>query len=507
MRIPIAVMLAFLPAAAAIAQVTPQGVIMLLPSCPADQKQPAAQDEPQESAATAVLTPLITGAIGNGLKALGAHLQEVAAEQQVDALYTGDYFFMATDIDKAIVGLKTFCVIAATKSVVPTSRSLAQLVSEYRGALYRDTNGARRIADWSMNGPEQLVAQLQRVGYTDALKPGVLVVFDVDVSVQRSHARLVPRYVVMDHSVREKRADAKPRDITFEVVFTAASAPQAFGREVFKFDGLVVNSARRRQAIDVANPVSGGGGALLLPGQWFGLPAMDAAAQDRLTKWQGALAKVSAENQTSTLALAAVKRLDGQMPSGCPAADASLEGWAIANADLVTEQGKPQAQQNATRLALATQKVTFYSACMRMRESENVRDALAVKQDELFLAFDLAMNVKEFRERPAAKFFGDLLSDEGVSSGVTTALVNAVDPATRAAAAEQEEAERVAAREKFEQAVLDAEKAALDYAAADAASKDSKRLDMEFKRRTANRLADGLNLPRPYPADGVWYTG
>ena len=502
----IALMFAALSATAAVAADFPQGSIMLLPTCPGDQVKQAA-DQPQESAATAVLTPLVTGAIGRGLKALGAKLQELAAEQQIDALSTGDHFFVTADKDPSVLGLKSFCVVAATKSVMSTPRTLADLVSGYSAAEYLDTNGARRITSWLNSGATALADRLEQVGYANGSKPGVVVVFDVDVSVQRSHVRLVPRFVVMDHSVREKRADSKPRDITFEVAFTAASAEEAFGREVFKFDGLTPNAARRRLTLDIANPSDGGPSALLLPGQWFGLPSLGEASQSRLTKLEAAIVKINSETQTAVLARAAAVKLGATMEADCPTMDASLESWASVNAALVAEQAKPQSAQNAVVVATSTHQITFYSACIRMRDAENVRDALVLKDLEAFVAFDLAMNVKEFRERPAAKFFGDLLSDDTVRGGVTTALVNAVDPGTREAADEKREAEIVAARVKLEQALLEAEKAALEYAAADAATKEAKRLDLEFKRRAVNRAADELNLPRPYPADGVWYSG
>ena len=54
---------------------------------------------------------------------------------------------------------------------------------------------------------------------------------------------------------------------------------------------------------------------------------------------------------------------------------------------------------------------------------------------------------------------------------------------------------------------MEAEKAKLAYAAAEDKDKATKYLDMEYKKRAANRMADDLKIARPYPESGAWYTG
>jgi len=158
-------------------------------------------------------------------------------------------------------------------------------------------------------------------------------------------------------------------------------------------------------------------------------------------------------------------------------------------------------------LARLTQETIFFGACQRLLAAQDKQKAKQFKETDHFVAYDTTVHVKEFRERPAAKFFGDLLADDTVRASVTTALVNAVDPATRAAAAEKEAAALLTQRIAYEAALLDAQKAILDFQMAKEEDRALKQLDMEYKKRAANRLADALKLPRPYPESGTWFTG
>lgn len=487
----------------------PHGTITLLPTCPGDDEAAQVQQSENEAGfVAALLTPLITGVVNHGLKAAGASLQEAAQEAQVDAIGTGDHFYTVDDNDQTLLRLKHHCVIVATKGTTQTNRKLEELARDYHAAKFTlGKDGSRTLTEWHNDAePKALSAELKKAGYGDKAKPGVVVVFDVDLSSSRGDARLIPRFAFMDHSVREKANDSKARDVTFEVTFTAPSGAAPFGKEVFKFDSLKINTPRRRAATSLTS---------IATGQWFALPALPEPARNRITAANETKAQIATETTAAALALAAAnKLLASGMPADCPAGgDSILKPWAAANAELVAEQTKPEKAKlpatgrSAEVLARLTQVVTFYGACQRLRNAQNKRDENKLKKGEQFLAFDIGINVKEFRERPAAKFFGAVLGDADVQKGVTTAVVNAVDPATRAAAQKAEDSAKLAVEGAYEVAWLEAEKARLGYESAKEEERSLKFLDMMAKQRAANRLADQLKMPRPYPDAGVWFTG
>jgi hypothetical protein len=498
--------LAFRSAAAA---ELPQGSILLLEHCPGDTL-PSDAAHKNESFILALLTPLLTGIISHGLKAAGASLSEAAQEAQVDSLSTGDHFYTTDNVEKATLKLKSRCVIFVTKGSRLTKRSLKDLSANYRAAkLGLDDNGRLVVAAWeATKGPDDLNTLLKNAGYGKDGNPGVIVVFDVDLSAARSEARLIPRYVVMDHSIREKADDTKARDMTFEVTFTAPGLASPFGKEIFKFDGLKINAPRQRTALDLAAGAANSATNLAMVGQWFGIPAMPEAAKNKVTAYNEALTQINTENTTKELARVAAKALGAKdIPDNCLGETETLNALTKANARLEVEKAKPEKDRDAKLVASLTQETTFYNSCQRLHAAQSKRDDNVLKATAEFTPFDITVNVKEFRDRPAAKFFGEVLSDADVQKGATSAILNAVDPGTREEAAKKTADEKMALQVSFETAIFQAETARVAYEGADDKEKAAKYVDMEYKKRAANRLADELKVPRPYPDAGVWFTG
>jgi len=489
----------------------PQGHILLLKNCPGDTLPTAAQEASgREAFWTALLTPLLGGVINNSLKAVGTSLQEAAAEAQVDAITTGDHFYVTDTADVSKLMLKFNCIVLATKGTKATDQTLSSMVQTYHSATLKwDDFGRPVVESWTAN-PAKLVEELNNLGYDKTSRPALVVVFDVELAPSRTDVRLVPRFITLNHSIREKKQDTKTRDITFEFKFSASGGAAVMGTELFKFDSLVINAPRRRLATFVDNP-SGDGTetTLLMPGQWFPLPAVSESVKNRISAQADAKAQMAVENQAARFAYAAAKALgDKTLTSDqCLTGNALVERWANINAQLLVEQVKKPSDQNAGLVAQLTQVATFHGACHRRENAKKKSETSVLRSGEPFIAVDIAVNVKEFRERPAAKFFGDLLTNDDTRKGMTTAIMGAIDPGIRAADAKTEAAANLALRLKYEDAILAAEQATLVHAAAKEEEKATKYLDMEYKKRAANRLADDLKLPRPYPASGAWISG
>ena len=501
----LATALLFVAATAALAE-NRQGKVLLLSNCPGDTVA-TGEVVKLSPILAAILTPLIAGFANQGVKAVGANLQEAAQEAQVDVFGIGDHFYVvdAKDTSKEpTISLNYSCVIVTTKGTKPTKRSLARLARDYQPAQFK-AGEAKQLEKWLPANPQPLLNQLMNVGYTDTDKPALLVVLDIEFATTKADARLVPRYVVMDHSIREKVDDSKSRDITFEIALSAPGGATPFGKTVIKFDALNIDSPRTRQSLDLASPQKSG---LALTGQWFPVPALSDLTKTRVSNTREAKVQQKVESQTWTLARAAAIGLGSTtLPAECPGMDAVLKPWSEAYAELAKEKAKPSQQQDAKRIAMLSEETTFFAACDRYHKSVATAARDALKDGEEFAPFDLAVSVKEFRERPAAKFFGSVFGDSTVQTGLTTALVNAIDPATREAAEQKAAAEKIAERVAYENALLLAEQAILAYESAKDDERTLKYLDMESKKRAANRLADQLNLARPYPGSGVWFTG
>jgi hypothetical protein len=507
MRIAILITAFFFTAARAFAADLPQGAIALLPTCPGDDVKAVQTHDELGPLAAAALTPLLTGAISHGLKAWGLHLQEIAKEQQVDALASGDYFYRAKSSLDAVTP-RNRCMIVATKATVSSKRTLEQVTADYRSgvfAIVEDRRSYKESAD-EKSGATALIGELQKMGFRNNFAPGLLVVFDIEFSPTRTEARLVPRFVVMDHSIREKVTDTKARDMTLEFSLNVPGAESPFGKFLIKFDGLVAGVARRRANDDGTQAASV---ALLANrGPWFSTPASPTAVEQQLAAGKTAKGLKAGENSNANFAREAAQALNEKIPGdGCPGPDENAEFWSKANARVVAETAKAEAKRDVTKVVALTQVANFYGACSRVIKAAEAIEAAKLKITGVYLPYDVAISVKEFRERPAAKFFGELLADDKVIEGVTGAAMHAIDPGTREADKKAKEAEKQTKREAYEQALLDADKAQVEAESAKAEERPAKELDAKFKKRAANRLADELGLQLPYPDLGLWAQG
>lgn len=510
---------------------SPSGNIVFLDECPGDvlEKDPAATKRDEVGLLAPLLTPLITGAISSGIKVAGARLKEAAQEKQVDVIHAGDYFYRPIGTEKVSaddifaineIELRSHCVLIATRGSVQTKGGLRDLAQSYHAAKINVTGseGRRAFKEWTDNA-EALEKALNAAGYTDISKPGMTLVADIELGTAAGVARLVPRFIVLDHSIREKKVDTRPRDMTLEISLQAAGAEAAFAKATMKFEDLKIRAPHRRISLTSGTmaPDSPATAQLVTTSPWFVLPALDADSKARAEAAASADKEMKLALTAASLAGAEAQAAGADVPMGndhrpeCPGPKETKDLKLEAARNLLV--ASVAAKKNEQLIARHTKLVAFFEAC------EKYHNAVATKQTKRFrrakadgtaaetlLAFDAYVNVKEFRDRPAAQFFGDLLSDETTRTGLTTALVGELDPATRAAKSADKEAADLKARTEFETALVAAETAIAAYANAKEEEKAAKLIDLESKKRAANRLAESIGVPMPYPSSGTWLT-
>lgn len=515
------------------------GSIILEANCPGDvnlAKKPAGPPDGDESAfAAALLTPIITGVISQGIKVAGSKLKESAQEKSIDVLNQGGYFYswqthLPSEDDKKVPVNSGFrpsssCIIIASRSTLKTKRSLDEIVSGYkfkRVIWEEDTSRSVMVPSqdsaWEADGQSKadLKLLLTNRGFTDERKPGVLAIFDVEVSNRHKEGRLVPRYVYMDHSVREKSDDSYLRTISYEMSFSTPAATEKFANLFVKFEGLAVNSPLGPE--ELKSPVLGGSTGI--KSNWFAFPAVDAATVTLQTAHKDAKLKASSSQTGAVLAAYAAKELgtsdlfyldfvvDYENASGnspWPSAKSLREKLPIVNANLAVEQAKPKDRIDPQKVALHVQEKTFIEGALEYLASAKKVVENALDDGDVARTFDMSVDIKEFRKRPIAEFFGDVLSQEAVQTGIVSALDAQFNPATRKATSDAEAAKALEVQTALEDTIVAAHTAQATYEnPASAAEKATAYVSMEAARRKANRLADQLGVPLPFPGSGVW---
>ncbi len=463
------------------------GTVDFVRRCPGDKSQ----DDASEFFLGALLTPLLTGVLNQGLKTAGAKLSEAAQEKSVDVIHRGEHLY---EWRSGGFQLEFGCLIVASKGTEKSPRSLAGLVADYQ-AIELDNQGSTKTL---IDGKAALADKLVEMGFSDALLPGIVGVFDIELSAQRAGARLVPRFVVMDHSIREKKTDKKQRTMTFEVSMTSPSLPKPFASLLIKFEKLAIAKPFFQ---DEKRPVTS---------SWFPLPAPASRTAAALKAYKTNKQVAASELETAKRAgKAAVALQDptigaylGATPP-CPSSAKARKLWGKTHAELENEKTKTK-PNDVPRLTSALQ---YYKSCRQhlvlTSQYEEAEKELAKGTG----AFDVTVTIKEFRKRPFAEFFGGVLSDAATRSALTSALVGEIDPATKKKTEEEEQKEALTARQAYEEAVVAAEIAIAKYDpnAAESAEKLTLYLDMEAKKRTANRRAEAIGLPAPYPESGSWF--
>ncbi len=296
---------------------------------------------------------------------------------------------------------------------------------------------------------------------------------------------------------------------------------------MLKFEGLKIRAARSRLSLTSGVPVVGKPpqSQLAVTSSWFALPALDQDSKSRLSAV--AEAEKSMKSALDAAAMAGAEALElkaTDIPTVAPVAPNKNRTPQCASpqetkdARVLAAQGLQRAmvqtKKDEAQIANRTKAVAFFEACWKYdqafddkKKKRFVRRGADGKQSsETLLAFDADIHIKEYRDRPVAEFFGNLLSDETTRTGLTTALVNGIDPATRAAKDAAKEAADLKTRGEFETALVAAETAIVAYSTAKDEEKATKLIDMESKKRAANRLAEDLGIAMPYPASGTWLT-
>ena len=467
--------------------------MLLMDRCPGDDRAALSQVTHDESLA-GLLTPILSGIVSQGLARASKRLTEAAKEAVVDVVHVGDHFYEGQE---GRFGLRHRCFVVWTKGTRKSGRTFAELTTGYGWWKYGPKLGdAPRFMEDNKPLVEKFVS-----GMADAeVLPGILAVFDVELSEQRSEARLVPRFVVMDHSVREKRSDKRERTVAFQFSLSVPGAEAPFGAPLVKAEGLVAGKAVSRRSS--------------LTSSWFQLPPMPESVVNARAAHSEASAKARAERETARLAVAAAKAFadvgvlaearatEDAQAWKCPSIPAAREGLALRHADL------QKADDDEDKRKHENAKV-FYSACWRYQEARidvGELEKRGAGKKQVARSFDLEVAVTEFRKRPLAQFLGDVLAAEGTRAGITSAVVTLIDPATRAVAREKAALEAEKAQEAFEAAYIAGEMAiaAFNEKADSDASKAKAHIEMEAKKRAANRSARAIGRPVPYPDSGLW---
>ena len=469
-----------------------EGGILLLDRCPDDHA--AASQVTYDESLAGLLTPVLSGMVSQGLARASKRLSEAAKEAVVDVVHVGDHFYQGQG---GRFGLRHRCFVVWTKGTKKSGRTFEELTTGYgwwtdgpkRGDLPRFTEDNRPLLAKFGSG----------MGEAKVL-PGIFAVFEVELSEQRSEARLVPRFIVMDHSVREKRIDKKERTVAFQFSLSVPGTEGPFGAPLVKADGLVQGKPVSRRSS--------------LTSSWFQLPPLPESVGSARAAHREARARASSERETARLAVAAAKALGDVEVLDDAGATEDVQAWkcpsiAAAREGLALRHGDQQRAEDDAEVRKHENAKVFYSACWRYQEARLAVEELeknGAGRNQIARSFDLEVTVTEFRERPLVEFLGDVLADEGTRSGLTSAVVAAIDPATRAVARESAIVAAEKAQEAFEAAYIAAEMAiaAFNEKVDSDPGKAKAHIEMEAKKRAANRSAKALGRPVPYPDSGLW---
>ncbi len=468
------------------------GRLLLLDICPGDTIRKAEGTPPEVAPlVAALLTPILSSVITDGFKAWGAKLSEDAQEANFDVIHRGSHLYRYVADDKRF-GLSFACVIVASQGVLESKNGLAELATGYESHQIMPAGGF--VPDSAIKATEALSDKLEEVGFSLDQPPAVLAVFDVELSAQRREVRLVPRFIAMDHSVREKKRDSRGRAITFEWVMQQPSAEKPFANPSFKVDGLRSTSPIIYSNAPSDRPESS---------DWFALPALSPVAQTRLDETKDYETRQKVSMQVASLALDAAITLGetslARFGGACPKKDESLVLWVKSRSALALERAKAKDKQTSLpRLEAAD---LFFTSCIDYYDSANKLEGALTVDGYQSNAFDVTLTLREFRQRPFAKFFGGIFSKDAVATAVSTAITAKIDPVKTAA----DEKARIALKEAYETAVIAAENAILAYSSAAEADKPAKFIEMESKKRVANRRARDIEWTLPYPDSGFWF--
>lgn len=488
------------------------GKLALLTTCPGDitEKVAGKQDQQDEILPffAALLTPLLTGVVNQGLKAAGSKLTESANKQNIDVLHAGDHFYYWPDnadnqsqepVWKNKPRLHHACLIVVSKGTMKPGkkRKLEDITKGYKSVNFTPDPITQVLNEEAL----KIWLEAQKNGYSDLKIPGLIAVFDVELSEQKTEARLIPRFVMMDHSIREKKKDTNRRTMTFEFDFSIPGQDKSFGKPILILANIRIGTALVQ---DQNSQITS---------TWYTLPEIPKSSSDLVSTLKESTQQRKVEIQTALLA-GKIARWKGDknipVPDDgdpfCTPNSAEVSANIIEEGAILAKELEKKTNKDPNHKVLRyTNSLLYYQSCKKQHalglKLVNTREQFT----SLTRSFDATVTVKEFRERSFEKFWGAVLSDDAMRTGLTSAIVGQVDPATRAAREKTEETANIAAWEAYDTAMVTARNAEITYLSATATEKPTKYIDMEAKKRAANRKALSLSISLPFPESGLWY--
>ncbi|MEX0299525.1 MAG: hypothetical protein AB3N28_10670, partial [Kordiimonas sp.] len=413
---------------------TTRGGVALLEMCPGDTvTAPADTPGRAEGLFLSLLTPLLTKGVSMGLNAVGTKLNKAAQEADVDFHRVGGHFFTATKKNENAIdgsgavsyGMRSACIVVASKGTNSKSsdgRNFGNLTSGYRKFEFGD--------DVYSDGSADLVKQLEGMGFSAAedvkTLPGLVAVFQVETSSVETEFRLVPRFVAVDHSIREKKADRKARTFTFETNYLIPGQDNAAEGHPIKIGNLVIGQPFTQEMGEGASVSS----------RWLPMPKLDASVTSHVKSIGELKGKLGALKAAGALSAASAARLGYVAIAGnstCRAPNIHQQELLDLHGKLSSEQVK--ASPSTQLVARYTQAKAFHQSCFEQAALKNQIGKKVKGANSLARSYDLEIKIKEFRSRPFVKCLGELLSDEDTQGKLKETIVNAIDPATRQAAA------------------------------------------------------------------------
>ncbi|RLA48032.1 MAG: hypothetical protein DRR42_17155 [Gammaproteobacteria bacterium] len=501
------------------------GNIYLLPHCPGDttDEQVAAMlssgasplvatgEEFFGALVGAIFSAVLPKVVDKGISAIGKGLTEAAQEKQVDSLSSGDHLYIWAPISNIAYDfrLHTRCIVVTSRSYKDDdSVDLLVALAKFPTKVRSVANGTSDIVlTATENGAD--LAKFLKEDYPDSEQPPAFIaVFDVELSAQKDEARLNPRFARLEHPLRRGRRGSSSRTMTLAIEIKTPDADNPFVTTKAIFKGM------RAQEPYIGKKLRG------VTSDWFNLPAIPEKAAGLKTGYKQAQTLRATSYLAARISAASIQAMtgdtgeppeyggNGNLKNDCAGEPMDfVNEWVNHKTKLGVYQLASNTKQPLTaEIATETAYVTFYDSCKKAVSAQKKIDK-AQEQSLKYLArtFDIDISIIEYQNRPWVKFWGEVFSDKEVQKGVSSAIVDSIDPAKQQEAAEIKAAEKLALMKTYETARIEAEKAIIVYNSASDADKPTKFIDMESKKRTANRIADELEVALPYPSSGLWF--
>ena len=531
-----------------------------------EQACPAEEPRVEKAFLPQLVSALLPGVVTQGLTSLAGRLARTGeSEQVVGRAGTGEYLYnyevpgadRASSLldDEGRLSFRPGCLVFASRPV------RARRWPSGNPSPCADGGSPSPLRGYGGGEGDTcaLLEYLRKKGYADGSPPGTLLVADVEESADRTAFRLRPTYLFYAASPGEERLKArgKKRRLKFSFSFSVPDSGHESGSRTvavpsIEFDRVVpgvvrgtgeVSSVRQDQSAERAS-------------EWYPLPSVGGAVREFLDKDQEYRTALKSHGDAveDTWGLVGRQRRrlgeidwevheeicqDVPLPTATETAEdpCQVAGghdlatyrsdlWLVEQqvaalellADEEVEEGEKE-DEAKEKVELRRLKgrcefvrtsamlgVALASACEGRRMNRARRSRLQETLGRI-VPVDISVVVSEEYGKPFRSFAAAVLSEKAVQQGVTNAVVRGVDPISR----DERRRERAAAREKeiesYEQAVAEALRREVDYEAVDGAADSAKKrkaeVDVLLAKVRANRLAQGLGWPLPFPELGV----